>query len=105
MMNDELMMSIMTMISSAGIARSFFINAVNKAKEGDFEGAKREMEQGDVAFETAHNAHAVMLSASVNAEEEGRVSLFLVHAEDQMMAAETFRILADELIEIYKKLR
>lgn len=30
--------------------------------------------------------------------------MILMHAEDQLMSAEAFRILADEFIELYKKI-
>ena len=30
--------------------------------------------------------------------------LILMHAEDQLMSAETFRIMAEEFIEVYKKI-
>jgi PTS system cellobiose-specific IIA component len=33
------------------------------------------------------------------------VDLLLVHAEDQMMSAETFRIMAKEIIEIHRRLK
>ena len=35
---------------------------------------------------------------------EAAVSLILVHAEDQMMAAETFRLICKEMIDVYRKM-
>ena len=34
----------------------------------------------------------------------GELNLILVHAEDQMMSAESFRIIAEEFIAVYKRL-
>ena len=31
-------------------------------------------------------------------------SMLLMHAEDQLMGAETFRVLAEDFIDVYKKL-
>ena len=41
------------------------------------------------------------LDANGKLEESG---LILMHAEDQLMSAETFRVLAVEFIEVYKKM-
>lgn len=32
-----------------------------------------------------------------------KMSLILAHAEDQMMSTEVFKVLAEEMIELYKK--
>ena len=35
--------------------------------------------------------------------EDAKMSLILAHAEDQMMSTEVFKVLAEEMIELYKK--
>ncbi|MZK43341.1 hypothetical protein GT508_01890 [Dorea sp. BIOML-A1] len=35
--------------------------------------------------------------------EDVKMSLILAHAEDQMMSTEVFKVLAEEMIELYKK--
>ncbi len=59
--------------------------------------------QGDEAFTEGHHIHADLLAQDANGElnESG---LILMHAEDQLMSAETFRIMAEEFIEVYKKI-
>nr|WP_274600925.1 PTS lactose/cellobiose transporter subunit IIA [Dorea longicatena] len=37
------------------------------------------------------------------AGEGAKMSLILAHAEDQMMSTEVFKVLAEEMIELYKK--
>lgn len=37
------------------------------------------------------------------AGEDAKMSLILAHAEDQMMSTEVFKVLAEEMIELYKK--
>lgn len=90
-------------ITYVGTARSCFINAVQRAKQGDFEAAEEQIRQGDEAFTQGHHIHADLLAQDANGElnESG---LILMHAEDQLMSAETFRIMAVEFIEVYKKL-
>ncbi len=51
-----------------------------------------------------HHAHGGLLTQEASGDKV-KVDLLLVHAEDQMMSAETFRIMAKEIIDIHKKLR
>lgn len=107
-MTEELIGKIFEMISSAGAARSKYVEAIHKAKDECFEEAGELMNKGSEYFVAAHSIHADMLAEdSAKIEEskvESSVNLILVHAEDQMMCAETFRLIAEELIEVYRKL-
>lgn len=108
-MTEEFIGKIFEMISSAGTARSKYIEAVHKAREDRFEEAEKLMKEGSVCFVEAHRIHADMLaedSANIeNSGTESAVSLILVHAEDQMMCAETFRLMSEELIAVYRKMK
>ena len=55
------------------------------------------------AFSLGHNAHADLLTMDANGEISNGYML-LMHAEDQLMSAEGFRILADEFIALYKRI-
>ena len=90
-------------IASVGTARSMFIEALELAKEGKFEEANAKVAEADELFTSGHNAHHDILIM----QGEGNdlpFDLMLVHAEDQMMSAEAFRLVATELIEVYQKL-
>ena len=77
---NELQMTCFEIISYVGTAKSMYINAVQKAKEGDFDAAEELIKQGDAP-------------------------LILLHAEDQMAGTETMRVMATELIEVHKQLQ
>ena len=83
---NELQMTCFEIISYVGTAKSMYINAVQKAKEGDFDAAEELIKQGDEAY-------------------NGEAPLILLHAEDQMAGTETMRVMATELIEIHKQLQ
>ena len=72
-------------------------------REGFFEEAQELIRQGDQAFTEGHHIHADLLALDANGE-LNQSGLILMHAEDQLMSAETFRIMAEEFIEVYKKL-
>lgn len=90
-------------ISSVGTARSSYIEAIRKARGGDFEGAKSCVEAGQQEFLKGHEAHFELLQKETQGNPVGG-SLLLIHAEDQLMSAEGFKIIAEEMIENYRKI-
>ena len=95
----------LNIISSVGTARSSYIEAIQKAKEGDFEGAEALIKEGDEVFVEGHNAHASLLQQEAEGGPGSTLSLLILHAEDQLMSAEGFKTIAQEFIEVYKKFK
>ena len=81
-------------ISNVGTAKSCYINAIHKAKEGDYE-------EGNKMYAEGHKAHVEMIQKEASGESV-ETCLLLIHAEDQMMSAETFQVLAGEFIDLCK---
>lgn len=101
-MND-LELKSFEIISNVGSARSYYIEAIGYAKKYDFENAEKSMRNGIDAFNAGHSAHAQLVSMEASGEGVP-FSLILMHAEDQLMSAEAFKIIATEFIDLYKKL-
>ncbi|MBT1177612.1 PTS lactose/cellobiose transporter subunit IIA [Bifidobacterium callimiconis] len=91
------------LITAAGSAKSDYLEAINTAKDGDFEGAQKLIESGDVSYREGHTVHSKLVQQEA-AGSAVPVGLLLIHVEDQMMAAEIFRAMAVEMIGLYKKL-
>lgn len=91
-------------IAAVGTARSSYIEAIQKAKEGDFEGAERLVKEGDEMFIEGHHAHAGLLQVEADNGQGSAVSLIILHAEDQLMSAESFKTVALEFIDLYKRI-
>ncbi|MBR0577015.1 PTS lactose/cellobiose transporter subunit IIA [Proteiniclasticum sp. BAD-10] len=90
-------------IAHTGEARSAYQEAVRAAKSGDFEAAEKLLKEGEEALLAGHIVHGKIL-AREGTPERAVVDLLLVHAEDQLMNAETFRFMAREMVEIHQKL-
>ena len=90
-MDEKFELACFQIITYVGTARTHFINEIHCAKEGK------------EAFSLGHNAHADLLTMDANGEISNGYML-LMHAEDQLMSAESFRILADEFIALYKRI-
>nr|WP_319488569.1 PTS lactose/cellobiose transporter subunit IIA [uncultured Caproiciproducens sp.] len=94
-------------ITEVGSARSFYIEATQTAREKDMEKAKELIRQGQSAFNRGHRIHADLIR-EVSAEEHTPVFqsdervMLLTHAEDQLMSAEAFGILAEEFLALYQ---
>lgn len=102
-MNEELELLCFQIITYVGTARTRFIEAIQCAKAGKYEEAQDLLKQGDEAFAEGHKGHAGLLTKDANGELEGGL-MILMHAEDQLMSAESFRILAEEFIALYQRI-
>jgi PTS system cellobiose-specific IIA component len=90
-------------ITYVGSARSMYIEAIREAKQGNFEGAEKLMLEGTEMFVKGHRAHAGLIQKEAGGE-KSEYSLLMVHAEDLLMSAESFKILAEEFIDLYKRI-
>jgi PTS system cellobiose-specific IIA component len=90
-------------IAAVGTARSCYISAIDAAAEGRFDEAGKLMKEGKDAYDQGHQSHAVLLTDTARGEKM-EMDLLLTHAEDQLMSAEAFGILAERFITLYHKL-
>lgn len=90
-------------ISSVGMAKSSYVEAMRAAAKGDYAASEEKMKEGDDFYSKGHDAHMELLSQEAGG---GQITpgVILMHAEDQMMAAETVRIMAEENIRMCKRM-
>jgi cellobiose PTS system EIIA component len=100
---SEIELACFQIISNVGMARSSYIEAISKAKIGEFELAEGCMKDGQEYFLKGHEGHAGLIQREARGESVV-CSLLLVHAEDQLMSAEGFKIIANEMIDNYKRI-
>ncbi len=102
-MNDIEMLCFQ-IISNVGAARSMYIEAIQKARVKEYDDAYKLIEEGQKLYSEGHKAHYELVRKEA-AGEEVKLTLLLMHAEDQMMSADSFKVIAEELIELTKELR
>ena len=78
-----------------------YIEAIQEAKKGNFEAAENLMKEGAAVYLDGHKAHSSLIQKEASGEQI-TFSLLLMHAEDQLMNAETTKIMAQEIIELYR---
>lgn len=94
----------MQIITYAGLAKSNYLLALKECKQGRKAEAVNKLNEGLKEFVKAHEYHRKVLLDEVETLEP-QVSLLLVHAEDQLMNAETIKIVVEEFIELYEERR
>ena len=60
-------MTCFQIISNVGAARSSYIEGIQKAKAGDFEGARKCIEEGQKLFLVGHEAHFELIQKEAQA--------------------------------------
>ena len=91
---DNLELVSFQIISAVGVAKSSYIEAMKIAEKGDFDLAKAKIKEGDQEFVKGHEAHAETVVPNI----------LLMHAEDQLMSAETIKMMALEIIKLNQRL-
>ncbi|CAM2077444.1 MULTISPECIES: PTS lactose/cellobiose transporter subunit IIA [Clostridia] len=91
-------------ISNVGMAKSLAIEALRAVRSGNYAEGNEKLAEASKFLTEGHHAHTVLIQKEA-AGERTEFSLMLMHAEDQMMSAETIKSLAEEMIEMYKVLK
>ena len=90
-------LEILEIISSVGQARSLYIEAIQEAK------SKNELvRKGNEQYAKGHRIHQRLVQEEAGGNPVD-LNLLLTHAQDLLMSAESFKILCDEFVDLYRK--
>lgn len=88
-------------ISNVGIAKSSYVKAIELAKNDEIQKAKDKIKEGEEYFFKGHKAHSKFIELDAG-DKLPNTRLILAHAEDQLMSAETIKLMALEFIYLYE---
>ncbi|MGL4343492.1 MAG: PTS lactose/cellobiose transporter subunit IIA [Metamycoplasmataceae bacterium] len=91
-------------ITFVGMAKSDAMEGIYAAKAGNFELAKQKIDSAHQNMVTAEKQHFDLIQKEA-AGQEIKVPLILMHAEDQLLSTQTLILLAEEMIDIHKKMQ
>ena len=100
---NELELVAFEIISNVGMGKSLAIEAIRSARGGNYEEAEKKIQESKEFLVQGHHAHASLIQKEA-AGEKLEFSLIIMHAEDQLISAETIKDLAIEMIEMHKEL-
>lgn len=104
MEETALLASIMGLIVHSGNTKSECMEAIQLAKKGQLVEAKDKIKLANDSLIEAHHSQTALLSQEAKGEKV-EVSMLLIHAQDHLMNAITFRDLAVEMIELYERIK
>ncbi len=94
-------MEIMTLVVNSGNARSLALEALDDAKNGNFDDAEAKLAEADKVLLDAHEVQTEMIQKELNGGGID-VSLLVVHSQDHLMCAMLCLDLVKELVAIFK---
>lgn len=90
-------------IAVAGNAKSSSLMAIRESREGNFDQAAELLAEADRDLHEAHDIQTKMLQSEARGTQV-QLNIILVHAQDHLTGAMLIRDLADEFVEINKRL-
>ena len=92
---------IMQIILFSGNAKNTAFEAIQAAKEKDHEQAKECIEKANQELINAHRVQTTLIQSEIRGEKI-EITLLLIHAQDHLMNAITFKDLAIEFVDLYE---
>lgn len=94
---------VLNLIVNSGDARSYAMEAIHAAKQGEFDRAKELLKNCDEALITAHSTQTNLIQNEANGQKT-ELSLLLVHAQDHLMTTIVVKDLAAEIVELHERI-
>ncbi|TDT62306.1 PTS lactose/cellobiose transporter subunit IIA [Fonticella tunisiensis] len=92
----------MGIIANAGDSRSLSFEALQAAREGNFEEAKMKLKESSEKLIKAHEFQTQLMIREAEGEEV-KSSVLISHAQDHLMIAILARDLIEEMIALYER--
>lgn len=102
MNKEEVTMIGFEIVAYAGDARSSLIEAMNAARDGEYDKAEELVREADESIKQAHNTQTDMLAKEA-AGEDLELSFIMVHGQDHLMTTILLRDLVEHMIELYDR--
>lgn len=95
----DLELEIFEIISHSGDARGYAYEALKAARENEMEKAKKLLRKAQEEMDLAHNTQTKLIQREINGQNI-KMSLLMVHAQDQLMTAISEKNLIEQMIEM-----
>ncbi|MCR2044504.1 PTS lactose/cellobiose transporter subunit IIA [Anaerosalibacter massiliensis] len=95
--------TIFSIIIHGGNARGKAYEALKFAQSGDFEKAKKALDESDEEIKLAHNIQTDIIQKEAGGEKV-EISVLFVHAQDHLMTAIAEKELIENMIDLYKRI-
>ncbi|WP_270458033.1 PTS lactose/cellobiose transporter subunit IIA [Lactobacillus gasseri] len=93
---------IFEIISHAGEARANLYDALKETRKRNYDKADKLMRSADKEMNAAHNVQTALITDDL--KNEVKISLLLIHAQDQLMTTMSEQTLIQQMIEMQKQI-
>lgn len=100
--NEEEYLPAFELIAIAGDAKSEAFNALELAKKGEYEEARKMLKSADKKFIECHHIQTEMLNNEARGH-RNPVNIILIHALDHLTMTTMWVEIVNELIDLYEK--
>ena len=94
---------VMNLVVNSGEARSIAMEAIELARQGQFDEAAAKIAAARETINAAHNFQTELVQREVN-NDPVPMSLLMCHGQDHLMTAMVVIDLAEKFIEVYQKM-
>lgn len=92
---------IFEIISHGGDARGYAYESLKAARENEMDKAYQLLKKSQEELDLAHNTQTKLIQAELNGQDL-KMSLLMVHAQDQLMTAIAEKNLIEQMVEMLK---
>ncbi|UUV98489.1 PTS lactose/cellobiose transporter subunit IIA [Vagococcus luciliae] len=100
-MDEKSLQVMMGLIMHSGDAKSHAMEAIQAAKEYDFESAEQSLNDAKESLIKAHQSQTEMLTKEAQGNST-EITLLTIHSQDHLMTGITFTDLAKEIVDLYR---
>ncbi|WP_459836503.1 PTS lactose/cellobiose transporter subunit IIA [Clostridium carnis] len=93
---------VMTIIINGGNSKSYVMEAIEEAKNNNFDKARELIKKADEELKKAHAIQTELIQNEARGEKI-TIELLMVHAQDHLMNAITVRDLGEQFVNMYEK--
>lgn len=91
------------LILHSGNAKSLLMEAMYKARDGEFEEAREKVNEANAELRLAHHSQTSLIQSEAGGQQY-KINILLVHAQDHLMNTLTTRDLVEEIIYLHEKI-
>ncbi|MGL5676679.1 MAG: PTS lactose/cellobiose transporter subunit IIA [Cellulosilyticaceae bacterium] len=102
-MEEKMIEIVFGIIAHAGDGKGMAMEAIRAAKAGNIEEARELMQKSKQEMHKAHGFQTDLIQQEAGGAKV-EVGVLLVHAQDHLMTALNFQLLAEEFIDLYERL-
>jgi PTS system lactose-specific IIA component len=102
MTKEEVTMKGLELVGLAGDARSSFLLALKRAKEGKMDEADALIKEGEACIIEAHQAQTELLQVEAGGDYSD-ITLLMVHGQDHLMTTILLKDILVTLLDVYRK--